>query len=89
MPVVCVLYDIPKNNKFPVWNDFQFYLTAREADRYKETFLFLCGLCACTIGMRIRTICQIQSQRTAELQVCVLIHVLIRALQCSKYEIEI
>ena len=30
MPVVCVLYDVAKNSKFPVWNDFQFCLTARQ-----------------------------------------------------------
>ena len=33
MLVVCVLYDIPKTRKFPVWNYFQFCLTAKQADR--------------------------------------------------------
>ena len=36
MPVVCVLHDIPDNSKFPVWNGFQFCLTARQADRLKQ-----------------------------------------------------
>ena len=34
MPLVCVLYYILKK-KFPVWNDFQFCSTARQADKSK------------------------------------------------------
>ena len=33
--VVCVLSDIPKKSRFPVWNDLQLCLTARQADRVK------------------------------------------------------
>ena len=35
MPVVCLLCDILKNSKLPVWNDFQFCLISRQADRVK------------------------------------------------------
>ena len=37
VPVVCVLYNtLLKNSKFPVWNDFQFYLTDRQVDKIKK-----------------------------------------------------
>ena len=46
MPVICFLYNTLKNSKFPVWNDFQFWLTARQ----KECKNFLIPLCACVVG---------------------------------------
>ena len=32
MPIVCVLYDVTKNIKFPVWNDLQCCLTDRQTE---------------------------------------------------------
>ena len=79
VPVDCVLYDILKDIRFPVWNDLKFCLTDRWTDRLKQ--LLYCE-CACVLGMRFCPICQIQS--TAKLQVHVSIHVLTRIVQCSK-----
>ena len=50
VPVGCVLYDVLQNSKFPVWNDFQFCLTARQADSQKKRKKNLSPLCACVIG---------------------------------------
>ena len=38
VPVVCVLYDVLKNSRFPVWNDVQFCLNVRQAERGKKSF---------------------------------------------------
>ena len=68
MPVVCVLYDVLKKKKniieFPVWNDFPFCLTARQAEYEVISLLSAC--------VRSR---QIQRQSTAKLQVRFPIHV--------------
>ena len=62
----CLLFvSLMKSHKtliFLIWNDFQFCLT----DGLK---LLLHGECSCALRTRFRTICQIQSQSTAKLQV--------------------
>ena len=35
---VRVLYDVTKNSKFPLWNDFQYCLTAVQADRVNRNY---------------------------------------------------
>ena len=59
---------------FPVWNNFVFVWLP-------DQNIYLTPLRACTLGMRCRTIFQIQSQCVAKFHVCVL--------QCSKYNIQL
>ena len=62
MPVVCVLYDVPKNSKIPVFNDFKCCLTARQVEAI--------AIPRCVLGKRLHTIYQIQSQGSAKL-ICI------------------
>ena len=69
MPVVCVLYDVLKNIKLPVWNDFQFCSSARQADSKKKLISFF------SVHVWLG---QIQSQGTEKRQTCHPIHFPIR-----------
>ena len=83
MPVVCVLSNVPKNKLGMIFNFFCL------PNRQTISTSFLTPLCACAIGTRFRTICQILSQSTAKLEVCVVICAPIRVIQCSKYKIRL
>ena len=52
---------------FPVWNDFQFWLTARQSGRQNKNIIFFLSACA-----RLE---QIKSQSMVEQQTCLSIHV--------------
>ena len=75
MIVVCVLCDTLKTVSF------QFCLIARLTDRLKQ---FIYREFTCALWTRLCTICQIESQSTAQLRVRAAICVL----QCSKYKIQ-
>ena len=79
---------MPKTSKFPVWNDFQFCLTVRQADRVKQ-------LPYSDMHMHAQDEIPFNLPNSkpkycaTKLQVGFPIHVMIHVLQNSKYNIQL